>query len=149
VNSFFHETKIPTLYMKVQVYSNFNKNKLEKNEISKLHEGWKISPFQDVGASFKKWECCTPILPKCQAHLHNAKKKGKKNPILPKKGGQPTVFQTAGLGQRAIAHGYPKLAPPKFFLLPPAYVFLLMWSTLGAHARLAQTSLQTPITFDP
>jgi hypothetical protein len=21
----------------------------------------------------KKWECCTPILPKCQAHPHNTK----------------------------------------------------------------------------
>jgi hypothetical protein len=30
--------------------------------------------LQSVGASFKKWESCTPILPKCQAHPHNTKK---------------------------------------------------------------------------
>jgi hypothetical protein len=29
--------------MKVLVYSKFSKNILEKNEISKLHEEWKIS----------------------------------------------------------------------------------------------------------
>jgi hypothetical protein len=32
--------------MKVLVYSNFRNNFLEKNEISKLHGEWKISPFQ-------------------------------------------------------------------------------------------------------
>jgi hypothetical protein len=42
VNSLFHETKIPMMDMKVQVYSSFSK-KLEKNKISKLHEEWKIS----------------------------------------------------------------------------------------------------------
>jgi hypothetical protein len=31
--------------MKVMVYFNFSK-KMEKNEISKLHEEWKISPSQ-------------------------------------------------------------------------------------------------------
>jgi hypothetical protein len=31
--------------IKIVVYSNFNKNKIwKKNEISKLHEEWKISP---------------------------------------------------------------------------------------------------------
>jgi hypothetical protein len=30
--------------MKVLVYSNFGQKNLEKNEISKLHEEWKISP---------------------------------------------------------------------------------------------------------
>jgi hypothetical protein len=32
--------------MKVLVNFNFSKNILEKNEISKLHEEWKISPSQ-------------------------------------------------------------------------------------------------------
>jgi hypothetical protein len=45
VNSLFHETKIPTVDMKVQVYSNFSIF-LENNEISKLHEEWKISTSQ-------------------------------------------------------------------------------------------------------
>jgi hypothetical protein len=31
--------------VKVLVYSNLNKTKLEKNEISKLYKEWKISPF--------------------------------------------------------------------------------------------------------
>jgi hypothetical protein len=38
----FHETKIPMVDMEVQMYSNFSK-KIQKNEISKLHEEWKIS----------------------------------------------------------------------------------------------------------
>jgi hypothetical protein len=42
VISLFHETKIPMVDMKVQVYSNFSKKNWEKNEISKLHEEWKI-----------------------------------------------------------------------------------------------------------
>jgi hypothetical protein len=40
-----------------------------------------------IGASFKKWECYTPILPKCQVHPHNTKKRGKKNAKNAKKGG--------------------------------------------------------------
>jgi hypothetical protein len=31
---------------KVLVYSNFRQKNVEKNQISKLHEEWKISPFQ-------------------------------------------------------------------------------------------------------
>jgi hypothetical protein len=47
VIAIFHETKIPIVDMKVQVYSNLsNKNIFKKNEISKLHEDWKISSFQ-------------------------------------------------------------------------------------------------------
>jgi hypothetical protein len=46
VISLFHETEIPTVDRKVQVTSNFRKKLLKKNEISKLHEEWKIQPFQ-------------------------------------------------------------------------------------------------------
>jgi uncharacterized membrane protein len=46
VNSIFHETNIPTVDIKVLMYYNFSKRILEKNEISKLHEEWKISPSQ-------------------------------------------------------------------------------------------------------
>jgi hypothetical protein len=42
VISLFHETKIPTVDMKVQVYSKFSKKNWKKNKISKLHEEWKI-----------------------------------------------------------------------------------------------------------
>jgi hypothetical protein len=42
-----------------------------------LQAPWGMEDFTlpSVGESFKKWECCTPILPKCQGHLHNTKKK--------------------------------------------------------------------------
>jgi hypothetical protein len=41
VNSLFHETKIPTVDMKVHVSSKFRNFFLEKSEISTLHEFWK------------------------------------------------------------------------------------------------------------
>jgi hypothetical protein len=42
--------------MKVPVYSKFNKNKIwKKNEISKHHEEWKISPSQVYGQGSKDW----------------------------------------------------------------------------------------------
>jgi hypothetical protein len=44
----------------------------------------------NVGASFKKWDCCTHILPKCEAHPHNTKKKWEKMSKMPKKEGYPT-----------------------------------------------------------
>jgi hypothetical protein len=39
--------------MKVLVYNNFSKNFLKKNEISKLHEEWKISPSEVLGQGSK------------------------------------------------------------------------------------------------
>jgi hypothetical protein len=48
-----------------------------------------------VGARFKKWECCTTILPKCQPipklH-HNTQEKNKKNPKITK------IMEAAGRG---------------------------------------------------
>jgi hypothetical protein len=35
--------------MKFHVYSNFSQKNLEKNEISKFHEEWKIQHFQELG----------------------------------------------------------------------------------------------------
>jgi hypothetical protein len=44
------------------------------------------STLPSVGASFKKWGCCTHILPKALAHPPNFQnKKNKKNKILIKK----------------------------------------------------------------
>jgi hypothetical protein len=49
--------------------------------------------FPIVGARFKKWNCCTPIFPKCQAHPHNTKKKVEKNAKIAKeKGGASLQF---------------------------------------------------------
>jgi hypothetical protein len=77
-----------------------------------------------VWASFKKWECCTPILPKFQTHLHNTKKEKKKiMQEMQKKGDgkeRPIVCQT--MGRRL---GCPKLALAKKLLLP-THLFLHM-----------------------
>jgi hypothetical protein len=48
VIAIFNETKIPTVHMKVLVYSDFSK-KIRKNEIAKIHEEWKIIPFKCRG----------------------------------------------------------------------------------------------------
>jgi hypothetical protein len=40
--------------LKVLVYSNFRGKNLDKNEISKLHEEWKISPSQVQEKGLKK-----------------------------------------------------------------------------------------------
>jgi hypothetical protein len=56
-----------------------------------------------VGASFKKWECYTPILSKCHTHLHNTKKKVKKNPKIAKKGKRQG--KACSLSNRATAGG--------------------------------------------
>jgi hypothetical protein len=63
--------------MKVQLYSKFSKNKIWKK--LKFPSSMRNGRFHPPKYTFKKWECCTPILPKCQAHLHETKKKLKKN----------------------------------------------------------------------
>jgi hypothetical protein len=53
-----------------------------------------------VGARFKKWECCTPILPKCQAHPQTSLeyfKKFKKIQKIGKRGANP---QSVGMQAR-------------------------------------------------
>jgi hypothetical protein len=103
-----------------------------------------------VGAMFKKWECCTPILPKCHIHPHNTnKKKVNKNPnIAKKKGVAEKACSLADYGPRSVGNrwsspnsgpstsghppvvrGCPKLLAAKKILLPPAHIFLHMWST--------------------
>jgi hypothetical protein len=46
VYSLFYETKFSKVDMKVQVYFNCSKKNLDKDEISKINEEWKISPSQ-------------------------------------------------------------------------------------------------------
>ena len=75
----FYETKIPMVIgrSKCSLILGFF---FGKYEISKLHEEWKISPFQvSVGVRFKKWGWCTSILPKCHEVPHNSKIKKSKN----------------------------------------------------------------------
>jgi hypothetical protein len=82
VISLFHETKIPTADTKVLGCSNFGKK-------WNLQAPWGMDDFTlpSVGASFKKWKFCTPILPKGMAQSSNfSKKKFKKIQNIQKKG---------------------------------------------------------------
>jgi hypothetical protein len=65
VISIFYETKTPMVDMQVPVYSKFRKNKIWKKMQSPSSMRNKRFHLPSVGASFKKKECCTPILPKC------------------------------------------------------------------------------------
>jgi hypothetical protein len=74
VISIFHRTKIPTVDMKVQLYSKFGKNKIWKKWNLQIPWGMEDLTLLSVGASFKKWVCCTSILPKALAHFLNFQK---------------------------------------------------------------------------
>jgi hypothetical protein len=94
VISFFHETKIPTVDMKVQVYSKFSKNKIWKNK--NLHAPWRREQFilPSVGARFKRLErkiskgfsqdslFPVPILLLKTSNTHNFWSVGPKNSIF-------------------------------------------------------------------
>jgi hypothetical protein len=76
--------------------------------------------LSSVGASFKKWMCCTPILPKALAHFLNFhKKKFKKIEIVCKGSG---VSPRPPTGRERV----PELQPVHFFKIPPAFLFLRM-----------------------
>jgi hypothetical protein len=50
-----------------------------------------------VGVSFKKWGCCTPILPKALAHFPNfQKKKDQKNKTISRNFFLPSTFCASG-----------------------------------------------------
>jgi hypothetical protein len=99
-----------------------------------------------VGASFKKWGCCTPILLRCQAHLHNTKKKGKKKNAKKRgvagKGPHSVKLRAVASrpwspncwlvtpGRSPTVLGCPKLTLCNKFVFPPTLNFLHMWSTL-------------------
>jgi hypothetical protein len=116
-----------------------------------LQASWGMEDFTllSIGARFKKWGCCTPILPKCQAHPHKTKKKWRKIQKLPKKRELAHSLSNcrprlATSSRPPAACGCPKLAPTKIFFLPPTHMFLHMWSNscwlAPTHARPAQTS---------
>jgi hypothetical protein len=66
--------------MKVLVFSNFSKKQFEKIEISKLHEEWKISPFQVYRQASKNGGAIHPFSQNAK-HIpklpHNIKKNKK------------------------------------------------------------------------
>jgi hypothetical protein len=59
VNSLLYYTKVPTIDMKVMVYSNFSHFFI--NEIPKPHEEWKISPSQVQGQGSKNRSSVHPF----------------------------------------------------------------------------------------
>jgi hypothetical protein len=59
VISLFHETKIPMVDMKVQVYSRFSKNEIWKK--MKSPSSMRNGRFYPLKCRGKKWECCTPF----------------------------------------------------------------------------------------
>jgi hypothetical protein len=86
-----------------------------------------------VGASFKKWGRCTPILPKAQAHFPNFQKFIFYFLFNFKKIGTARQVQasTCGCGSRVDA--WTCRAVPIFveFFFLPALHFLRKWSTLS------------------
>jgi hypothetical protein len=70
---------------------------------------------------------------------HNTKHKSGKSKNYKKKGAsKKAAHSLSNCGPRLAsdrwlptARGCPKLAPSKIFLLPPAHIFLRMWSTLA------------------
>jgi hypothetical protein len=99
--------------------------------------------FPSIGASFKKWGYCTPILPKCQAHPKTSKNQNKKNPKIQRLsdyqidmvvyGGRPLVARLSWLG--ALNSKMFSSSCPHIF----AHVVNSCWLA-PAHACPAQTS---------
>jgi hypothetical protein len=108
-------------------------------------EDWTLP---NVGASFKKWGCCTLILPRCHAHPATSsrfQKKNIKNPKNPKVGHYVRVLNYHVVaGRRSLVASWPRPGVLNsnllFFLLPKiiAHVDNSCWLAL-AHARPAQT----------
>jgi hypothetical protein len=61
-----------------------------------------------VGASFKKWVCCTPILPKALAHFLNFQKKISKKKISKKLKQSSVEGQASIRGRRATVGRRPR-----------------------------------------
>jgi hypothetical protein len=85
-----------------------------------------------VGTSFKKWVCCTPILPKTLAHFLNFPIIFLRKKIKMKQFAQG---QVSTRDWRVTANRWPVVAeclnlnPCKFFLISPAFLFFCMRST--------------------
>jgi hypothetical protein len=158
VISIFHETKIPTVDIKVQVYSKFRKNKI-----------WKIvkSPISMRNGRFNTSKCRGKLQKMEVLYTHSPKnlgpfpkhpKKNSKKFKNSKKWGQPDRSKcqpTAG-GQPWVDTWTFWSSPilfELFFLLPSTFctcgqLLLVGSSTCPPWPNPAQ-KLQTPITFDP
>jgi hypothetical protein len=88
-----------------------------------------------VGASFKKWGCCTPILPKALAHFPNFQNKKSKKIWKHAKNWKSRSLSRhepwlAGDCWSLTSSGPPFLYIATFFFQTPALLFGHMWSTL-------------------
>jgi hypothetical protein len=110
-----------------------------------------------VGACFKKWGCCTSILPKCQEVLQNSpQKKIKKIKIRRLDGTRGLRRGRQATSGRPLAAAWaPFVIQLLHLFLPSAPIFfsfgqllLIGFSTCPPWLDLAQR-LQTLITFDP
>jgi hypothetical protein len=79
MNSPLHHEKIPTMDMKVLVYSNFCQKEFWKKmkSPSSMRDG-SFHPSKCKG-KVQKWECCTPNARFIPKHPHNTKKINLKN----------------------------------------------------------------------
>jgi hypothetical protein len=150
VIALFHETKIPKLDMKVQVYFNFSKKKI-KNKIK--------SPSSMRNGRFNTSKCRGKLPKMGVLYTHSPERLGP-SPKLPKKKLKKSKNlknltaqdYRAAASRRLLVTGWPHAGPilfsllPPFFLLPPLF-FLFLPPLLGtldnsislalAHARLA------------
>jgi hypothetical protein len=76
-----------------------------------------------VGASFKKWGSCAPILPNFQKKIQNRAEQAKRRPAA---GGRPQVASWPWVNAWPIGLCFPFYE----FFFPPALHLLRMWSTL-------------------
>jgi hypothetical protein len=123
VKPLYHETKIPTVDMKVMIYYNFSKKVWKKSK----------PPSSMRNGRFHPPKCRGKVQKMGVLYTHSSKMLGpspnffirpqkKLNEKIAKKGGS-----REGSPQSAFNH---ELPPSKIFLLLPAHNFLHMWSTL-------------------
>jgi hypothetical protein len=144
VISILHETKIQTVYMKVQVYSKFRKNKIPKKVKSpNVMRNGRFDTSKCRGKLEKMGVLCThsPQMPRSTSAFQ--KKNSKKSKKF--KNSAAAVGQAQG---RSSTSGHPPatcgshfiLFASPFFLLPPLF-FLLLPPLLGTLVN--STSLAT------
>jgi hypothetical protein len=105
VIALFHETKIPMVDMKFQVYFKFSKNKIWKKLNLQAPGGMEDLTIPRIGAKFKKWRCCihTPKEAQALAHERAFKKKFSKKKL--EKKATPCLYKQwlAAFGRLLVA----------------------------------------------
>jgi hypothetical protein len=120
VISIFHEKKIRTVDMKVQVYPKFREKKFKKKLNLQTLWGMEDLTLPSVEGSLKKCVYCAPILPNILAHSPNFQKNKILN-IYSFKKGQADPVQASTRGRRATAGRHASFFLNFFFLLPSTF----------------------------